>query len=68
MEIIMEEIQIEIDQQGNVQVEVSGAEGGKCLDLTKHMEQLLGGEISQRKFTREYYIQEAVNQDKKISD
>ncbi len=63
----MEEIQVEIDQHGNVQVKVSGAEGGKCLDLTKHMEQLLGGEISQREFTREYYIQEAVNQDEKIS-
>jgi len=34
----MEEIQVEIDQHGNVQIEVSGAEGGKCLDLTKHMD------------------------------
>jgi len=63
----MEEIQIEIDQQGNVKVEVSGAPGGKCLDLTKTMEQLLGGEISQREFTREYYIKETVNQEEKIS-
>lgn len=64
----MEEIKVEIDQQGNVQVEVSGVEGGTCLDLTKHMEQLLGGEITQREFTREYYIQETVNQDEKISN
>jgi len=64
----MEEIQVEIDQHGNVQIEVSGVEGGKCVDVTKHMEQLLGGEISQREFTREYYIQEAVKQEEEIVD
>lgn len=63
----MEEIQIEIDQQGNVKIEVSGAPGGKCLDLTKNMEQLLGGQISQREFSREYYIKETVDQEEKIS-
>ena len=64
----MEEIQVEIDQHGNVQIEVSGVEGGKCVDVTKHMEQLLGGAISQREFTREYYIQEAVKQEEEIVD
>jgi len=63
----MEEIQIEIDQQGNVTIEVSGAPGGKCLDLTKSVEQLLGGEVSQREFTREYYIKESVDQEEKLS-
>lgn len=63
----MEEIQIEIDQHGKVQIEVSGVEGGKCLDLTKTMEQLLGGEISQREFTREYYIQNPLTQEEKVS-
>ncbi|MBN2332198.1 MAG: DUF2997 domain-containing protein [Deltaproteobacteria bacterium] len=65
--MIMEEIQIEIDQHGKVQIEVSGVEGGKCLDLTKTMEQLLGGEISQREFTREYYIQNPLTQEEKVS-
>lgn len=63
----MEEIQIEIDQQGNVKMEVSGAPGGKCLDLTKNVEQLLGGEISQREFTRDYYVTQGIDQEEKAS-
>ncbi len=62
----MQEIKIEIDEQGNVQTEVSGVEGDKCLDLTKTMEQLLGGEITQREFTREFYRQNTIEEKEEV--
>ncbi|HSH69926.1 MAG TPA: DUF2997 domain-containing protein [Deferrisomatales bacterium] len=64
----MEEIKVTIDAEGNVKVTVFGVKGGKCLELTKELEQLLGGEV-EREFTSEYYTQtEAVGQKLNIKD
>jgi hypothetical protein len=63
----MQEIKIEIDEQGNVQTEVSGVDGDQCLDLTKTMEQLLGGVITQREFTRDFYRQNTIEEKEKLS-
>ena len=47
----MEEIKVTIDAEGNVKVTVFGVKGGKCLELTKELEQLLDDahqELAQR--------------------
>jgi hypothetical protein len=62
----MEEIKVTIDAEGNVKVTVFGVKGGKCLELTKELEQLLGGDV-QREFTSEYYAEsETVEQRQKV--
>jgi hypothetical protein len=52
----MEKIRIEIDNENNIKVEVSGVKGKSCKDLTKYIEQL-GVEKSTRT-TREYFEKE----------
>lgn len=63
----MEEIKVTIDAAGNVKVTVFGVKGGKCLELTKELEQLLGGEVD-REFTSEYYAAVDVEQQQKVKD
>ena len=50
----LQEIEVVIDEAGNVRIMVQGAIGSKCLDLTKDLEQLLGGEVLERQHTDEY--------------
>lgn len=52
----MEEIQVSIDEEGNVKVTVFGAAGPRCLALTEKLEALLGGELV-REHTSEYFQQ-----------
>lgn len=47
-------IKIKIDEKGKVYLDVSGANGNKCVELTKELEKLLG-EIEERTFKPEYY-------------
>lgn len=63
----MEEIKVTIDGEGNVKVTVFGVKGGKCLELTKELEQLLGGDV-ERQFTSEYYAAVEVEQHQKVKD
>ena len=63
----MQEIEISIDKDGNVQTEIAGVEGGKCLELTKVMEELLGGVILERQYKREFYLQNTVEEQEKIA-
>ncbi|MDF2568818.1 MAG: hypothetical protein K0R55_422 [Sporomusa sp.] len=51
-----EELEITIDANGNVSIKVAGAKGGKCLDITKPIEEALG-EVKVRDMTPEYYEQ-----------
>lgn len=53
-----EELEITIDASGNVSIKVVGAKGGKCLDITKPIEDALG-EVKVRDMTPEYYEQPA---------
>ena len=48
------EIQIDIDDNGNVSFQVKGVKGKKCLEITKELEQALGIVKSQEK-TAEFY-------------
>ena len=42
-----------IDQGGQVRVEVRGVKGTSCLDLTKGLEDALGGQVEEREMTPE---------------
>lgn len=50
----MKRIEIEIDEQGEVSVEVSGAYGQECEAMTADIEKALGT-VSSRKRKSEYY-------------
>jgi hypothetical protein len=48
-----EEIEITIAKDGSVQIQVRGAQGKACLDLTHDLETALGGIILSREMTPE---------------
>ena len=48
------EIEIDIDDNGNVSFQVKGVKGKKCLEITKELEQALGIVVKQEK-TAEFY-------------
>lgn len=49
----IQEIQVVIDEGGNVQIQVHGVRGNSCLDITRPLEEALGGEIEHREMTSE---------------
>lgn len=49
----IQEIEVTIDKDGQVQVQVRGVKGKKCLDLTKQLELALGGQVIARIMTPE---------------
>jgi hypothetical protein len=61
----LEEIEIFIEKDGRVRIEVRGAKGMACLDLTRELEAALGGAIELREFTPEAYSEgvEVTDQD-----
>jgi len=48
-----QEIEVVIDKDGRVHLEVQGVKGPACLDLTRALEEALGGEVEERKMTPE---------------
>ncbi len=44
----LQEIEVTIGKDGQVQIQVRGVQGLKCLEITKDLEQALGGEIVAR--------------------
>ncbi len=48
------EIEITIDDKGNVTLQVKGLKGKKCLEVTRELEEALGIVVSREK-TAEYY-------------
>ncbi len=63
----MEELKVTIDEEGNVKVTVFGVAGPRCLEITKKMEALLGGELS-REFTSEFYQTETSQETQRVKD
>ena len=51
----IDEIEIEIDAHGQVQIWVKGVDGPKCLQLTSELEALIG-EVLGRELTSDYYL------------
>jgi len=57
----LQEIEIFIDQAGKVRIQVRGVKGAACLDITKELEEALGGQIELREMTPEA-LESAVEQ------
>ena len=51
---VRHELEIEIGPDGEITIKVKGAEGDKCLDLTKDLEEALGL-VTAREKTSEFY-------------
>jgi hypothetical protein len=51
----LQEIDIYIEKDGQVKLEVRGAKGTSCLDLTRDLELALGGEVDSREMKPEAY-------------
>lgn len=49
----VQEIEVIIEKNGQVRVEVRGVKGPACLDLTRSVEQALGGAVLDRQLTPE---------------
>jgi hypothetical protein len=49
----LEEIEVIIGKDGQVQIMVRGVQGTKCLELTRELEEALGGDILSRVMTPE---------------
>jgi len=49
----MQEITVVIEKDGQVRVEVRGVKGGSCLDVTRGLEEALGGQVEDRQMTPE---------------
>lgn len=49
-----QELEISIDDDGNVSIKVIGGDGTKCLELTKEIEEALGI-VTDRQRTSDYY-------------
>ncbi len=54
----LQEIEVTIGKDGQVQIQVRGVNGLKCLEITKDLEAALGGEILARIMTPEALEQE----------
>ena len=52
-EMELQEIDVFIDEDGKVLIEVRGVKGKVCLELTRDLEEALGGQILKRKMTPE---------------
>jgi hypothetical protein len=49
----IQEIDVFVDQKGEVKLEVRGVKGQTCLDLTQELEAILGGQVEARTMTPE---------------
>ena len=64
----LQELDIVIKPDGEVKIEVRGVKGEKCLDITRRLEELLGGEVIDRTHTDEYYQSEGVSHRRRIEE
>ena len=65
----LQEIEVTIGKDGHVQIQVRGVHGIKCLELTKELEEALGGEILARIMSPEALEDETsqdIDQDQQI--
>jgi hypothetical protein len=54
----MEQIEIQVDRDGNVTVHVEGVKGDECIRITKSLEEALGP-VTDRSFSAEYFESQA---------
>ena len=53
----IQEIDVHIDAFGRVRIEVRGVNGAKCEALTRELEQMLGGNVTERAYQDGYYAE-----------
>jgi len=58
----IQEIDVYLNTNGTVKIEVRGAKGQKCLEMTKEIESQLGGRIIERIQTDDFYKAEEEQQ------
>jgi hypothetical protein len=60
----LQEIDVFIEKDGQVRVEVHGVKGMSCLDITKDLEDALGGQVEEREMHHEAYetVQQSVEE------
>lgn len=51
----VQEIEVTIDKNGEVSVRVIGVKGESCLELTRDLEEAIGGQVQSRELTPEAY-------------
>jgi Protein of unknown function (DUF2997) len=51
----LQEIDVFIENDGQVRIEVRGVKGTSCLEITAALEQALGGQITEREMTGESF-------------
>lgn len=61
------EIQFQIDDEGNVSIQVKGASGGECERITREIEEALGI-VQSRERTSEFYIQAETTEKLSLDD
>ena len=59
-----EEFEIVIGPDGKISIDVKGAKGKSCIELTEFLEQALG-EVTDRQMKPEYYTQETKQEQKR---
>lgn len=55
--VLKRELEIEISSDGKVSIQVKGVGGKECLEFSRFLEETLG-EVVEREFTSEYYMEE----------
>jgi hypothetical protein len=63
----IEEIVITIGKDGKVEISVSGVKGMACLDLTRALEEALGGEVLMREMKPEAYETSSTEPDQTVT-
>lgn len=58
----IEEIEVIISKNGQVQIQVRGVQGTKCLELTRELEEALGGNILARIMSPEANLDQQQNE------
>jgi hypothetical protein len=58
----LQEIEVTISKNGSMKIHVRGVKGDACLELTKSLEDSLGGKVILRELTPEAYDPNTVNQ------
>jgi hypothetical protein len=66
----IQEIEVIIDKNGEVKIQVHGAQGTTCLDLTADLEAALGGEVISREMTTaiDAVVQEQIKERQKLKN
>ena len=64
----IETVKVVINSDGQVVVEVDGAHGPICLQVTDDIVKMLGGEVLSQQLTSQYYEEQAVSEQVHINE